>query len=163
MSFAGAALTLITFIQTISLSEERVSENAALARRWFQEVWVAGGESVVDQLMATDSIGWMEGRTINGPTDFKDARRTLLHVFPDLSIKVEDLVEDGDKVAVRWTATATHRGEGLGVAPTNRKVSFRGITWLEFRAGRFVRGWDSWNLGGLIAELQAPDTRAGLR
>lgn len=140
-----------------------MSENASLARRWFQEVWVAGGESVVDQLMAADSIGWMEGRTINGPTDFKDARRTLLHVFPDLSIKVEDTLEQGDKVAVRWTATATHRGEGLGIAPTNRRVSFRGITWLEFRTGRLVRGWDSWNLGGLIAELHAPDTRAGLR
>jgi steroid delta-isomerase-like uncharacterized protein len=97
----------------------------------------------------------MEGRTISGPTDFKEARRTLLHVFPDLSVRVEDVIEQEGKVAVRWTATATHRGDGLGVAPTNRKVAFRGITWLEFRDGRVARGWDSWNLGALVAELQA--------
>jgi steroid delta-isomerase-like uncharacterized protein len=130
-----------------------VADHAALARRWFQEVWVAGGEVVVDELLAPDSIGWMEGRTISGAADFKDARRTLLHVFPDLTIRVEDVIEQGPKVAVRWTASATHRGDGLGVAPTNRRVAFRGITWLEFQDGRVTRGWDSWNLGALIAEL----------
>ena len=116
---------------------------------------MAGGERAVDQLMAADAVGCMEGRTVTGPIEFKDARRTLLHVFPDLSVTVEDTIEQDAKVAVRWAATATHRGEGLGVPPTNRKVSFRGITWLEFRDGRVVRGWDSWNLGALLAELQA--------
>jgi len=134
---------------------KQVPDHAALARRWFDEIWVAGGERAVDQLMAADAVGCMEGRTVTGPTEFKDARRTLLHVFPDLSVTVEDTIEQDAKVAVRWTATATHRGEGLGVPPTNRKVSFRGITWLEFRDGRVVRGWDSWNLGALLAELQA--------
>ena len=41
----------------------------------------------------------------------------------------------------------------------NRPVSFRGVTWLELRDGRIVRGWDSWNLGGLISSL----TSAGAR
>ena len=131
-----------------------MAEHASLARRWFQEVWVAGGESVVDELFAPDGMGWMEGRTISGAADFKDARRMLLHVFPDLSVRVEDVIEQDDKVAVRWTASATHRGDGLGVPPTNRRVAFRGLTWLEFRDGRVFRGWDSWNLGGLIADLQ---------
>ena len=38
-------------------------------------------------------------------------------------------------------------------ASTNWPVSFRGIAWLELRDGRIVRGWDSWNLGGLISSL----------
>ena len=98
---------------------------------------------------------------VKGPFEFKAARRTLLHVFPDLTMTVEDTIEEGVKVAVRWTATATHRGEGLGVPPTDRRVAFRGITWLELRDGLIVRGWDSWNLGGLIAELQsAPEARS---
>ena len=138
-----------------------MADNAVIARRWFQEVWVAGGESTVDQLMAPDAIGWMEGRTVKGPPDFKEARRTLLHVFPDIVMKVEDTIEQDSRVAVRWLATATHRGEGLGVPPTNRRVSFRGMTWFEIRDGKIVRGWDSWNVGGLIAELGKPDAREG--
>lgn len=30
------------------------------------------------------------------------------------------------------------------------------MTWFEYRDGQVVKGWDSWNLGGLIASLQAP-------
>ena len=137
-----------------------MSNNAAIARRWFQEVWVAGGEGTVDQLMADDAMGWMEGLNVRGPTEFKQARRTLLHVFPDLAINVEDTIEQDTRVAVRWSATATHRGDGLGVPPTNRRVSFRGMTWMELRDGRIVRGWDSWNLGALIAELSSAESQA---
>jgi steroid delta-isomerase-like uncharacterized protein len=144
----------------MSANEASPAGNAVVARRWFQDVWVAGGERTVDELLAPDAVGWMEGRTISGPTDFKDARRTLLQVFPDLAMTVEDTVEQGTKVAVRWTATATHAGHGLGMPPTNRRVSFRGMTWLELRDGRVIRGWDSWNLGALIADLQTADPRA---
>jgi steroid delta-isomerase-like uncharacterized protein len=127
--------------------------NAAIARRFFREVWRAGGEATVDALLARDIVGWMEGCDVKSPEDFKQARRQLLEVFPDLSVTVEDVVEQDDKAVVRWRVTATHRGAGLGVPPTNRPVSFRGITWLELRDGRIVRGWDSWNLGGLISSL----------
>jgi steroid delta-isomerase-like uncharacterized protein len=133
-----------------------VGTNASIARRWFAEVWVAGGEAVVEQLMAPEVVGWMEGVQINGSGDFKEARRGLLIVFPDLHITVEDTIEQDTRVAVRWTARATHRGEGLGVPPTNRRVNFRGITWLELRDGRIVRGWDSWNRGALIESLKQP-------
>ena len=133
-----------------------MNSNAAIARRWFDEVWVAGGEVTVDQLMAPTAVGWMEGAVVKGPADFKDARRLLLIVFPDLRITVEDTIEQDARVAVRWSAQATHRGDGLGVAPTNRVVSFRGITWLELHEGKIVKGWDSWNLGALIDTLRQP-------
>jgi steroid delta-isomerase-like uncharacterized protein len=70
-----------------------------------------------------------------------------------MSVTVEDVVEQDGKAVVRWTVRGTHRGAGLGVPSTNRPVSFRGITWLELRDDRIVRGWDSWNLGGLISSL----------
>jgi steroid delta-isomerase-like uncharacterized protein len=135
-------------------------DNAAIARRWFREVWISGGEATVDELMAPDGVGWMEGRTVRGVADFKDARRQLLDVFPDLKITVEDLVHEDDKVVVRWSVQATHGGGGLGIPTTNRQVSFRGMTWLEMRDGLIVRGWDSWNLGGLIQTLMQPESVA---
>lgn len=66
---------------------------------------------------------------------------------------MEDTAADGDQVVVRWTATATHRGNSLGMAATGRRVSFRGMTWLTFSNGMVVEGWDSWNLGALLASL----------
>jgi steroid delta-isomerase-like uncharacterized protein len=134
-----------------------LGNNASIARRWFREVWSSGGEAAIDELMDPDGTGWMEGREVHGPQEFKDARRQLLEAFPDLAITVEDVVEQDDKVVVRWSVQATHHGPGLGMPATNRRVSFRGMTWLEMRDGRIARGWDSWNLGGLILTLSAPE------
>ena len=70
-----------------------------------------------------------------------------------LSLTIASRTES--KTVARWHVTATHTGDALGFPATNRKVAFRGMTWLEFKDGRIVRGWDSWNLGGLLQSLSA--------
>jgi predicted ester cyclase len=56
---------------------------------------------------------------------------------------------------VRWAAEGTHRGELLGIAATGLHIAIRGMTWLRLSNGRIVEGWDSWNQGRLMSELQA--------
>jgi steroid delta-isomerase-like uncharacterized protein len=132
------------------------AQNAALARRWFEEVWNARREETVRELMAPTVEGHMEGGLeVRGPGDFLAARETLLEAFPDFKVTVEDVIAEGDEVAVRWSASGSHRGESLGFPASNRHAAFRGITWLTFRDGQIVRGWDAWNQGRLLQELQA--------
>jgi steroid delta-isomerase-like uncharacterized protein len=140
--------------------EGKMGNSAALAQRWFRDVWKEGGDATVHELVPPHGIGWLEGRMVTGPHEFNEARSQLLEMFPDLNIQVEDVIEQDHKVAVRWSARATHRGQALGIAPTNRPVSFRGMTWLELDGGQIVRGWDSWNLGALIQTLTAPEGSA---
>jgi steroid delta-isomerase-like uncharacterized protein len=106
--------------------------------------------------MAENIVGYMEGADIRGREQFLAERRRLLQAFPDLAIVADDVIADGPKVAIRWRVEATHKGDGLGFPATNRRVSFRGMTWMEFEGGRIVAGWDSWNLGGLLQTLTAP-------
>jgi steroid delta-isomerase-like uncharacterized protein len=134
-----------------------VSTNADKARRWYKEVWVAGGEATVHELMAEDIVGYMEGADVKGREAFLAERRRLLQAFPDLEIVADDVISDGSKVAVRWHVTATHTGDSLGFPASNRRASFRGMTWMEFDNGRITAGWDSWNLGGLVQALTAPE------
>ena len=131
-----------------------MTTNVEKARRWFKDVWVAGGESVVDELMAENVEAYQEGGDITRREQFLEVRRQLLTAFPDLAVVVEDTVAEGAKVVVRWSVDATHAGDGLGIPATHRRVSFRGMTWLEFSDGRIVRGWDSWNLGKLLQSLR---------
>jgi steroid delta-isomerase-like uncharacterized protein len=133
-----------------------MTTNADRARRWFKEVWAPGGESTVRELLADTLDGHMEGAEVGNPEDFLGERRRLLQAFPDFGIVADDVIAEGARVAVRWHVEATHQGDGLGFPPSNRHVSFRGMTWLEFRDGRIVSGWDSWNLGGLLQKLSAP-------
>lgn len=130
--------------------------NAERSRRWYQEVWRAGGEATVHELMADELDGHMEGVDVRTRPEFLAERQRLLEAFPDLAIVVDDVIEEGSKTVARWRVTATHKGGSLGFPATNRRVAFRGMTWLEFEDGRIVRGWDSWNLGGLLQSLGAP-------
>jgi steroid delta-isomerase-like uncharacterized protein len=134
------------------------AENAALARRWFEEVWNQRRDATVTELLAQPCAAHMEGAEITGPGEFLAARAALLGAMPDVRVVVEGTIAEGDEVAVRWSATGTHRGEHMGPKPSGRRHSFRGITWIRFDDGRVVEGWDSWNLGRLLDEMsRLPD------
>jgi steroid delta-isomerase-like uncharacterized protein len=135
------------------------TDNERIARRWFEEVWNARRDETVDELMPPHSVGHMEGGDVRGPGDFKAARREFMTAFPDIRVTVEDTVGDGEKVVVRWAASGTHRGEALGLTPTNSPVRFRGMTWLTIRDGKIVEGWDAWNQGKLIEEMRTAAAR----
>jgi len=133
------------------------SANALLARRWFEEVWNDRRDETVLELLDPGIVGQMEGVDVRSPQDFLKARAGLLDGFPDLHVTVDAVVSEGENVVVRWSAEGTHKGAGLGIPPSRRRVSFRGMSWIVVANGRIVKGWDSWNLGQLFAQLTAPE------
>jgi len=133
-----------------------MGENEALVRRWFRDVWKAGGETTVDELLAPNIEGFLEGGDIHTLAEFQESRRQLLDAFPDLDVEVEDVVEQGNRAVIRWRCRATHKGAGLGIPATFKPVAFRGMTWVEIQNGQIVRGWDSWNQGALVQSLMGP-------
>ena len=126
-----------------------------VASQWFQRIWVQHDESAIAELMAPEALGHLEGgKVCRGPDEFRDFFRSLTGVFPDLKIEILDIIEEGEKAVVRWSARGTHAGEGMGV-PSNSVQSFSGITWFIVRDGRIVEGGDSWDMGGLLARMAA--------
>ena len=134
--------------------------NHALARRWMQEIWNERRTETVYELMADDCLGHIEDETghrdVRGPEPFIAFRNAFLTAMPDLHITVEDVVSEGEKLAIRWFVRGTHSEHGLGMPPSRRSVGFRGISWLIVRNGKVVEGWDSWNQGGLLHQLRTP-------
>ena len=129
--------------------------SAALARRWFEEVWNQRKDATVTELFGAQSVGHMEGAEAQGPSQFLTMRASLLGAFPDLSVTVEDVVAEGELAVVRWSARGTHKGAVAGIPASGRGASFRGMTWMKFADGRIVEGWDSWNQGRLLEELRS--------
>ena len=74
-----------------------------------------------------------------------DALRTAFEqfrvTFPDLHITPEEMVEEGDLVVSRWTATGTHAGDLAGIAPTGRPVRWSGTDMYRFADGRIIEWW----------------------
>ena len=132
----------------------RVEDNTALARRWFEEVWNQRRTETVHELLRPDSVGHLEGGDAVGPEPFLKVHAELVQTLPDLRVHVEDTVAQGEQVVVRWSASGTHRGKGMGCDPTGALVQFRGMTWIRYRDGKMVEGWDAWDLGGLLLKLR---------
>ena len=62
--------------------------------------------------------------------------------MPDATIAAQDLLTDGDRVAVRFTLTGTHSGELFGVPASGARVGVDGITILRFRDDRCAERWN---------------------
>lgn len=128
-----------------------------IGRQWFRDVWNLRRVDLIPQWLAPEAKGHLEGGVeIVGPDQFVHFQKMIFEVFPDIRIEVLNLLADGDDVCVLWVARATHSGRGMGLEPTQRRVEFRGTTWFHFQGGKIVEGWDSWNQGGLLAQLTAP-------
>jgi steroid delta-isomerase-like uncharacterized protein len=129
------------------------AENKALAHRWFDEVWNKGQASSIDELLAGDAVVYGLGENLQGPAGFKPFHDAYRGAFPDLSIRLEEVITEGDKVAVRWSATGTHRGDTLGFPATGKRVQMTGMAFLKVKGGQFVEGWNTFDQLGMLQQL----------
>ena len=130
-------------------------DNVALLRRWFQEVWNERRAATIDELLHPQSVCRADDEVLRGVAEFKARMyEPFVSALPDLRVEIDGIMSDGDQAAVRWRATGTHTGEGLGFPATGRIGSFRGMTWVRFREGRLVEGWQCSNISEVVRALQ---------
>ena len=129
-------------------------ENLSLVQRWFEEVWNQRREQTIDDLVTEESVCFTSEGPIRGPGEFRERQfAPFVAAFPDLRVEVEGIIGQGDQVVVRWTASGTHEGEGLGLPPTHRKVTFEGMSWVQVRDGKLMEGWQSSNIAEVVRGL----------
>ena len=78
-----------------------------------------------------------------GPEGAKQILTELRTAFPDLTIEIRDIVEQGNKVVVRSEIAGTQRGPFLGRAAKGRQLKIQAIDIHEFQNGKIVRTWHS--------------------
>ena len=86
-------------------------------------------------------------------TSYKRWAAAARTAFPDLTVTINDLIAEDDRVAKLWSLTATHKGEYLGIAPTGRRVTWSGITIYRVRAGKVVECIWRTDALGLLQQL----------
>src|SRR2546426_7231548 len=52
-----------------------------------------------------------------GRDGYRQAMQMYLTAFPDLRFSIDQLLSSGDYAVSRYTATGTHRGDLMGIAP----------------------------------------------
>jgi steroid delta-isomerase-like uncharacterized protein len=133
------------------------SRNEAIVRQWIDEGFSQGDLAKADLLVAEDFVNHtaLPGQ-VPGREGLKKAVSALRAAFPDLKVRVDDLICDGDRVAVRDEIMATHRGVFNGVQPTGRKVSVGRIAFYKLRDGKIAEHWSQLDMAGLMRQLTSP-------
>lgn len=131
--------------------------NDAVVRRLYDQIWSIGNLDVVDQICAPNMIchDIDSAADIHGTQEYKELAATYRSAFPDLKTNLEDLIAHGDKVVVRWSAHGTHEGEMMGIAPTHRRVTFRGVDIFRFYAGKIQEQWSNYNALAVFQQIGA--------
>jgi steroid delta-isomerase-like uncharacterized protein len=135
------------------------AENKTLARRVREEIWNGKPLSVVDQVIDVKCVSHVSDPITpdfgSGPEGFKKLVSLYRSAFPDAHLNIDDILADGDKVMVRWTARATHKGQLLNLAATSKRVTVTGIDVYRISDGRIQEMWISWDALGFLQQLGA--------
>ena len=132
-----------------------------IARRFRQELWNTGHAAIADEICAPsaalhvlDPVTPDFGR---GPEALKKVVGLYLKAFPDARCTIEDLIVEGDRVAVRWSARATHRGPLGEIPATGKSIEITGIDILRVSGGRIEEMWTNWDTLGLLRQVGATE------
>ena len=117
-------------------------QNRAVVRRYYDEVLNGRTGAVLDEIAVEDYI---ENDPFpgmgNGREQLKLRAGALLSAFSPCTFKIEDIVAEGDRVAVRWSSRGTQSGEFMGIPHTNRSYEIAGIDFHRLADGRMAEHW----------------------
>lgn len=78
------------------------------------------------------------GREASPVQTFQEFTEHVLQAFPDMKVKIESIIAEGDQVVVRWSGKGTHKGEFLGTPATGRTVPMTNVDIFTVKDGKIV-------------------------
>jgi steroid delta-isomerase-like uncharacterized protein len=138
-------------------------DNKEFARRWNDEVWEKRNLDLIDDLVAEEFIGYDPSlpEPIRGPDGVRKIAEMMLSAFPDAQVDLEEVVAEGDLIAVRIRCTGTHEGEYMGIDPTGEDVQFQLMAFQRIEDGKVVEERQMVDHLGLLAQLGVVDPPTG--
>jgi steroid delta-isomerase-like uncharacterized protein len=147
-----------------------IEENKAIVRRYYEST---GNEDITRLMRAAENPAaeaekilraafaetYAPGCIIHYPEGDRSIEEDIpfnamfLTAFPDFKASVDDMVAEGDKVAVRFTVSGTHEGPVLGIPATGKQVAMKGVSVKRLANGKVVEEWWLGDMLGMMQQL----------
>jgi predicted ester cyclase len=123
----------------------------ALVRRFYTDLFrdLASAEECI----SADYMDHNNAQAGYGPDVLRAHVAALLHTFPDFTMKVEDILAEGDKVVTRVTGRGTHAGTWMQIEPTGSAINVKGINIDRVSNGRIVEHWGEADTVGMLIQM----------
>lgn len=123
--------------------------NKALVRNYLEEIY-RGNLDILDEVISEDHVG-MHGRV--PPAQYRANFSEIRRAFPDIQIRFDTLIAEGDWVAMHCTIEGTHLGEWRGIPPTGKHATWTATAFRQVRDGKIVRGYATWGWLSVMQQL----------
>jgi predicted ester cyclase len=158
----GRGILVLAFLSAVGLFAQASPSSAE------QDRIEAIGSALLDKYVAavnahdtstfgdihTENYIQHSGRSPNGLAAQIDNFRVIFSRMPDVQVRVEDRIIQGDKVVARMTFSATHTQPLQGIAPTGRRFTLRTIDIWRVENGKLAEHWDVVDYAGLQKQLR---------
>jgi predicted ester cyclase len=133
-----------------------MADYKALAQRWFSEVMNQGNEEVIDEICSPEFVDHdpLPG-TSPDRQGLHDFVKQVRAAFPDLETTADDILVEGDRLAVRSTIRGTHEGEFMGIPGTGKKVEVANYDFVRLEGDQAVEHWGTIDSAALMEQLGA--------
>jgi predicted ester cyclase len=120
------------------LAARDCEQNQLVVRRLYEEVFGQGRLELAEQLVHPDCRDLHDPQDRRGPERVKEVARMLRLAFPDRRWEIEQLLADGDRVAMYCMWTGTHEGAFMGIPPTGRRATVPHMYLFRLSAGQVI-------------------------
>jgi steroid delta-isomerase-like uncharacterized protein len=123
-----------------------IERNKKLVRRIVDEMFNQGRLEVAAEIFAPGFVDRGHQQVADkkdGPEGFAQFVESVRSALPDIDATIQNLVAEGDYVAMWNTATATHRGELFGMPPSGRRIEMKDFHFFRFSGGKIIEHWNS--------------------
>ena len=125
-----------------------------LGRRWFDEVWNKGRREAIAEMLTPESIVHEGGIDTVGIDGFYPYFDRFQSAFSGIRVNIDDTIAQGDKICVRWSFTAKHTGDGLGIPPSGKTIHLTGISILRVANNKLLEGWQNWDMLAMTEQIK---------
>jgi predicted ester cyclase len=115
--------------------------NKAVVRRFVEEMFMQHDASNIDELVSNESLKQIAPGTVAA--------------FPDMEMTIDELIGEGEIVAVRVSASATHLGDFRGIPPSGKRWEATASAWYQVQDGKISDFWVNWDWLAIMEAIGA--------
>jgi steroid delta-isomerase-like uncharacterized protein len=131
-------------------------EMKAIVRRFIDDIFLGKRLDAVDELVTDDFTPHTWGSTGSGKEALRTAIERVSQGLSETSMTIEDMIAEGDRVAVRLTSHAVQSGEFMGLPPSGKAYTIGEIHIFRITDGKVAEHWHQADFMGMMRQLGAP-------
>jgi steroid delta-isomerase-like uncharacterized protein len=128
-------------------------QNKKIIRCLFEEGMNQRNFSLMNECIADNYVNHDMPGGEPGPEGFRKVIENFVNGFPDMRIRLDEVIGDGNIVATRGEWSGTHSGNFMGIPATGKKVKIKYIDMWRLENGKGVENWVQMDMPGLMQQL----------